>query len=222
VPNHLLLLTVLWAALYSQQITGRVVTREGLPLLQVRVVSSTDETVTDEKGGFTLPRPSQLVRLSKIGYRPLTRRSADLRGDIVMEAHEATPWSPGICRGSQKRFGDVMRFALPSAARLETVSDVDYSATSVRHGRAVLTFGSGLHWNDGLPSPRVLAEMVTVEERDIQTPRQDSAVEYRGTRRDGTRWRTIVIFGESIEYDSADAVAAGYFDAVIDSLCFVR
>jgi hypothetical protein len=63
---------------------------------------------------------------------------------------------------------------------------------------------------------------VTVEERDIQTPRQDSAVEYRGTRRDGTRWRTIVIFGESIEYDSADAVAAGYFDAVIDSLCFVR
>jgi hypothetical protein len=30
----------------------------------------------------------------------------------------------------------------------------------------------------------------------------------------------VYIFGESISYDEADAIAAKYFDGIIDSLCF--
>jgi hypothetical protein len=64
--------------------------------------------------------------------------------------------------------------------------------------------------------------MVSVEERDIDTPWGDPAAEYRGLRQDGTHWRDIGIFSETITYDEADALAAQYFDTIMDSLCFKR
>jgi len=109
-----------------------------------------------------------------------------------------------------------MLFAPPRGARLHKEADVDYSTVSIRYAGATLVFGTGIYWTYGLP----LQEMITVEERDVQTPRGLLAAEYRGRRADGTRWREVILFGESIKYDRANAKAAAYFDQIIDSLCF--
>jgi hypothetical protein len=112
-----------------------------------------------------------------------------------------------------------MRFAYPKGTRLLTGSDIDYRTVSVRFAGATLTCGTGPHWTSGLPTPSVLNE-ADLEEPDVWTPWGVPAAEYRGRLRDGTRWREILIVGESIRYDAADATAAAYFDAIIDSICF--
>ena len=113
-----------------------------------------------------------------------------------------------------------MRFASLRGVRVREVSDDHYRMVSVQYGGATLVFGTGPNWNYGLPSLATLKAMVEVQERDVETPWGFPAAEYRGRRHDGTQWREILIFGESIEYDEARATVAAHFDAVMDSLCF--
>jgi hypothetical protein len=99
-------------------------------------------------------------------------------------------------------------------------SDEDYFTISIKRAGVTLIFGSGPLWTTGLPDANRLSEMVAVQERDVLTPWGDPAAEYRGRRAEGSMWREILMFGESIGYDRASAKAAAQFDAVIDSLCF--
>ena len=43
---------------------------------------------------------------------------------------------------------------------------------------------------------------------------------HHGVRADGSRWRTLVMVGESITYDYADTIATAQFDEIVASLCF--
>jgi hypothetical protein len=180
------------------------------------------ETVrTDDSGQFKLSRPASLIRFSKEGHLPLTTATEAITATVVLRPVTGASWNPPACpQPGSVRFGEAMRFASPPRSRLEEQSDVDYRTVSIRYAGAALVFGTGLHWTYGLPSPKTLADMITVEERDVQTPWDSSAAEYRGRRADGTHWREVLIFGESIGYDRANAKAAAYFDQVIDSLCF--
>ena len=202
-------------------ITGRVSDPSGRPLADVRVISLHGEEVrTDDLGQFKLSRPAELIRFSKEDHQPITIVTEARRASIVLEPATDPFWKPPVCPQSDpSRFGDAMLFATPLGARLHNDADVDYRTVSIRYAGATLLFGTGIYWTYGLPSPRTLREMITVEERDVPTP-WGLADEYRGRRSDGTRWREVIMFGESIEYDRANTKAAAYFDQVIDSLCF--
>ena len=200
---------------------GFVVDPAGTRLADVRVHTSLEEDFqTDATGSFRLKRPGELVRFSKPGFRPRTVTVAAASGQIVLVPAEQAPWTPPACSSTTaKRFGGIIQFTAPNGVRLRHVSDIDYRTTSLRHGRSWLQFGTGPHWIYGLPSAREFTAMTHVVERDVIIPRGIAGAEYRGTRPDGSRWRTIVFFLESIKYE-APASDAAFFDRILDSLCY--
>jgi hypothetical protein len=206
------------------QLQGRVIGASNSPISDVRVTSLPwDDTHTDSSGRFSLAHPADLVRFSKPGYRPVTKPVSALTADVVLEPSDQAPWAPGVCQGSsRKRFGDTMTFLVPPGHPLRTSQDVDNLTVWVGYRGRWLQFGTGPHWSNGLPVAETLSAMVSVQERDIETPWGDPASEYRGIRKDGAHWRYIGMFGQSISYDMADALAAQYFDTIMDSLCFKR
>jgi hypothetical protein len=210
------------AAVGQTPLGGRVTDPSGKPLADVRVTSWFSEEVrTDDLGQFKLPRPSELIRFSKEGQQPLTIATESITDPLVLHPATLGAWKPPACpRSGVARFGGLMLFATPQDTRLDKQADVDYRTVSIQYVGAWLVFGTGIHWTYGLPHRKTLTEMIKVDERDVQTPWGSLAAEYRGRRADGSRWREIIMFGESIEYDRASAKAAAYFDQIIDSMCF--
>jgi hypothetical protein len=130
-------------------------------------------------------------------------------------------WAPPACSSnSVRRFGETMMFTAPPGVRLHSTSDVDYRTVAVLSRGSGLEFGTGPHWTYGQPVVQIFDAMMLVQERDVRTPWGDPGAEYRGIRANGKYWRAVYLFGQSISYDDADAIAAKYFDGIIDSLCF--
>lgn len=218
----ILVMSLCCAAVVQPPLTGRVTDHSGQPLVDVRVMSwPWEEVRTDNLGQFKMSRPARMIRFSKDGHQPLTIATGVITATVVLRPATVVSWKPPVCPPSvSERFGEAMLFATPRGARLEEGADVDFRTVSIRYGGATLLFGTGPHWTYGLPNPDTLGAMITVRERDVQTPWGFPAAEYHGRRADGTQWRQLLILGESIGYDRANAKAAAYFDAVIDSLCF--
>ena len=216
------LAAVLGGVAQSGPIAGRVTDAAGIPLPQVRVMSLPwEDARTADDGRFSLEKPARLIRFSKAGYRPVTKPTPTGKLEIVLQATSDSVWSPPACSpNSVRRFGEIMMFTAPPGARLHTTSDVDYRSVAVLSRGSALEFGTGPHGTYGLPVVRILEAMMLVQERDVQTPWGDPGAEYRGIRANGKHWRAVYLFGESISYDDADAIAAKYFDGIIDSLCF--
>jgi hypothetical protein len=214
--------TALAGAAQPGRVAGRAIDSAGNPLAQVRVISLPwEDTYTDHDGRFVLEKPAQLIRFSKAGYRPITKKARADRLDIVMQPGADSAWTPPACSPKGvRRFGETMMFAAPLGVRLQTTTDVDYRTVRILNRGSTLEFGTGPHWTYGLPVAQVLEAMVLVDERDVRTPWGDPGAEYRGVRADGKHWRAVYLFGQSIGYDGADAIAAKYFDGIIDSLCF--
>jgi hypothetical protein len=222
---------LLWlgsAAAFADEIRGIVTSATGAPL-EGALVSSLpwDHTKTDAEGRFLLQRPRTLARFSAPGYRPVTKTVADLPTTIALEALGEPAWTPPLCgRPVQKNDLDIdtaMRFALPKGAKVRRGHDIDYVCASVHHRGGLLSWGAGPHWSAGLPVESEFRSVVAPAERDVKTPWDDvTAAEYRGTRADGTRWRFIGLFGQTIEYEAKTAAAAEYFDRILDSLCWTH
>jgi len=88
---------------------------------------------------------------------------------------------------------------------------------------SLLEMGAGFHWTyTGLPREEEVAALVALEERDVITPWDIPFAEYRGRRADGTRWRFLGYFGQTIRYETKSGAAAAYFDRIIDSLCWTH
>ena len=211
--------------------TGHVVDASGTRLAGVRVQSLGDKDQrTDASGSFRLTspkgvvgfsQPDSLVRFSKPGFSPRTLPRAAVVGEIVLSPARQPSWTPPTCSGpAANRFGELMQFTAPTGVQLRRGADIDYRTVSVRRGRSWLTFGTGQFWTMGLPITGRLSEMLQVAERDVILSSEFEGAEYRGTLRNGNKWRTITKFFESIEYYNATAADAAYFDRIIDTLCF--
>ena len=112
-----------------------------------------------------------------------------------------------------------MQFTVPKHLRVRRGQDIDYRTEGIALRGAWTEFGAGPHWSVRL-SPGTDARMAHVEEREVKVPGDSVALAlYLGVRTDGSRWRTLVMFGESITYDRADTIAAAQFDEIIASLC---
>jgi hypothetical protein len=236
-PKNMRMLIVTWAIVFWQtaasfgpprwEIAGRVTDPAGAPLAGVRIIDGIQaEVATGSDGRYAVHDSFGQLRFLKSGYRPVTKvmeRSGAL--DVVLEPTTEAPWSPPLCAAKPrgKRIGGRMQFTVPEPLRVQRGRDIDYSTASIVVRGASMQFGAGPLWSYGFAPSQTLAEMVSVEEREVTVPGDGFAVtDYRGVRADGSRWRTLVTFGESITYDRADTVAAKLFDEVLASLCFAK
>ncbi len=179
------------------------------------------DTRTDVDGRYSTDRRSEVVRFSKDGYEPVTTTVSGATSTIVLRPTHERPWAPPVCsQANARRFGNVMQFIVPRPTNVKEIVDVDYRLTEIRYRGTSLTFGTGPLLSWGLPSKDVLRSII--HERDVRIPWDGEAAEYRGRNFDGTFWRGILMFGESIAYAQADEKAAKYFDGIIDTLCFQK
>lgn len=217
----LLLVTSLGLSGQTHAITGTVTDPTGKPLAGVRVLSLPwEDTVTNTAGRYSVDKPASLIRFSKTGYRPRTRSSRSPTLDVVLD-RGSDEWSPPICQPARdQRFGGSLKFGVPFGTRLHRRRDADYETVTILYRGSELKFGTGPHWSNGLPVPEVLAAMVLVRERNVRSPWDSVVAEYRGLRATGTHWRFVGTFTQTIDYDQADAIAARYFDTIVDTMCF--
>lgn len=212
----------------TPEIRGRVTTSSGQALSNVTILGQYLETVkSDQNGEFVWSKPTEFVRFSKPGYRPVTKKAEELRQkpEVTMTQDEHALWVPSKCAPAGQRVmtGTSMQFMLPPGVHLRSGQDIDYQTAAVCLRKSCLQIGWGPLWSFGFPPPREYLEGSTdVQERDIQYRPEVGlqGIEYRGTRDNGTFMRWIGIFGETIGYDNAPKEAAQLFDTIIDSLCW--
>jgi len=130
----------------SNEVAGRVIGPMGQPLRGVTVLSMpTDETKTDEDGKFVI-KAAELVRFSYSGYRPISRKTEELRQnpEVQLVPDPGVLWSPPTCsssRGKSVIVGEWMQFSLPSTVRSRKVWDVDYGTNRICRGKSCMLHG---------------------------------------------------------------------------------
>jgi hypothetical protein len=115
-----------------------------------------------------------------------------------------------------------MGFLRPRHAKIVRAFDVDYGTLTMRFKKNVLRLGYGGTWSWGYPPEQFFKDISELHERDIRYNPATPTAEYRGKRSDGSYFRFIGKFTETITYDHATKEQADYFDAVMDTLCWVR
>jgi hypothetical protein len=179
--------------------------------------------MTDARGFFALSQPAELVRFSARGFRPLTKLRTELAAGIVMQPTDDPVRVLGRCQGDlakDRRHPGVLRFRLPPGSRAQTSNDRDYQLFHVRYGVDWMEHGGGPHWSSGLPVPSTWKEWTMIQEKDIKPPEDVPMSDYSGRRADGSHFRFIGLFSETISYDKVSTAAAAYFDRILDTLCW--
>jgi hypothetical protein len=82
-----------------------------------------------------------------------------------------------------------------------------------------LTHGLGPNWSSGLPPLRDVELSTMFVEESFPLNEAIWVVDSRGTLGNGTRWRQIGIYGETVGFRTDNQKAAGEFDKYLDTLC---
>jgi hypothetical protein len=189
-------------------------------------------------------RPEIPVSFRREGYRPLTRIALgeNARINVALEDGRATEWAVPSCReltrsallcgeGLKARprssIGGEMRFWLPCGANQpEAYSDVDYGGSTVQFvsgkGNFQMQTMAGPTASSGHPYAEEYLNSQSFTERAIKVrDRTADGLDARGRSKDGTYWRWVgPLLAEFATYRGADAAAAKYFNAILDSACF--
>ena len=212
-------------AALAQGSTGRVTSSSGEPLGGVTVWNfPAEKTTTAVDGTFSLKFPPGVLRFQLNGYRPISKFGDDrYSATTVMEKAADALWTPPVCRLAPEWFaGAIMAFHPPKRAEIKRGFDVDYGTVFVRFKKNALRLGYGYAWSWGYPLDSFFKNVSELHERDIEYMPDWPTAEYRGRRSDGSYFRFIGMFMETIEYDHATKEQADYFDAIMDTLCWVR
>ena len=206
-----------------------------MPLPNVIVLDMPyQQVMTDSGGRFTLPvvargalkvvDAQRTARFTLAGYRPVTRvLQADTESEIVLQKDDSLAWAPSRCSAvTDMLMGDVMGFKLPAGTAVSRTEDIDYSSVVVQAGNDSVRLAWGAFWSWGVPGPYFFSEISNLQERSLVLAPDVTVAEYKGTRTDGTRFRYIGMFGETISYDGVSRDSADYFDRIIDSICWRR
>jgi hypothetical protein len=115
-------------------------------------------------------------------------------------------------------------FQLPGAGEGAAFRDVDYNGRAymvkTSSGKHYLQHGHGPMWSSGVPPGRYLEMSASYEESTYEGGANITAA--RGVFADGTRWRFLGTFGETISYETKDGEAARRFDLMMDGVCLGR
>jgi hypothetical protein len=218
----------------NAQAQGQVTDQAGKPLSGVHVWSGTAHTETDAAGLFDLDE-GKVIGFSKLGYRPHTTLRADLEANPIVVLQAPTevwraPKCPAALNAQEQdggfMFGRHMRFVVPRALVVQSVSDSDYWQNIVCIANSCLEHGWGGMWSGGYLVHDLwlsfFSKIREMTEREMYDVPHDTVIgeEYRGSRTDGTFFRWAGVLNESIGYDSATQSQVDVFDKVIDSLCW--
>jgi hypothetical protein len=214
---------------------GRVISESGEPLSSVNVLDMPNqEAFTGADGRFILqsvPRGAlkiidneRSVRFTLTGFRPVTKvLKLNSDSEVVLKKDGRPSWTPGQCTSTAGMLrGDVMAFAVPQNSEVSRTQDVDYSSAIIQSGKDAVRLAWGAYWSWGIPGPYFFTSISQLEERSLILADNVTVAEYKGTRTDGTHFRYIGMFGETVSYDGAAQGAADYFDQIMDSICWAR
>lgn len=152
----------------------------------------------------------------KLGYRAVIVKPAE-ELNVVMERAAPAPFP-------RCKEGAGTAFQLPLAAEGTPFHDVDYNGRTytvkTNRGKHYLRHGHGPMWSNGLPSGLYLEQSTSYEESTFERRTEITAA--RGVFADGTRWRFLGTFGETITYHTKDEEAARRFDLMLDGVCLGR
>jgi len=229
----LTLVAILYLAVNSSaaELKGTVKSTAGKPLAEVFIYpnrSLNDIAETDDNGFFSLPRHSRVIFFRRAGFRPLTKivDESTTSLDVVLEEATATEWLIPSCsstRDSEKRVGFSLRLSTTKEGTVHEGSDIDYSYFSIGYGpkenRVWLKgIGQGSYATLGVPPEEWVLHAKEFTERSYRSGKAEGA-DMRGRSVDGTYWRYIGRFGESVEYSGLTEEQAAFFDRIIDKAC---
>jgi hypothetical protein len=209
----------------AQGITGHVTSSSGEPVAGVTVWDFPwDKATTDTQGRFSLNARDSKIRFQMNGYSPLTTFiNQGSSVSVVMEKATDALWTPPVCKLTPEWFhGEQMAFRSAKHANIKRSFDVDYGIVRVRYKKNALWIGYGGTWSWGYPPDDFFQNLSELHERDVEYILDVPTAEYRGKRTDGTYFRFIGKFMETIQYDHATKEQADYFDAIMDTLCWVH
>jgi len=214
-------------------ITGRVVSandQKPIPGVQIwtGALNLGGDTQTDADGRFSIDityitpeKPA--ARFSRPGYSPLTKVFEENATEsvVALPGLSVDSFRVSSCRENAEFGGSLMAFSLPKGTKIRRGSDIDYATQHIVYQKNALRYGSGPNWSYGLPPAlsSYIVNSVEVTERDIVFSDDVIGAEYRGRSRNGTYFRWIGRFGETVEYDGATKQEATFFDAILDTLC---
>ncbi len=135
-------------------------------------------------------------------------------------------WVPGtgstaLRLDSIKGWG--MVFTLPSSLTARSSNDIDYQMREIYKPERWMRFGWGPTWSGPTLPAEMLTGLLSIRKRVVLARNFiPIGTEYRAFRDDGTQFRSVTTFGESIDYDRADNESSAVFNQAIDSLCWAR
>ena len=190
-----------------------VVDREGMPLEGVVVTGS---AATGADGRVAGETTGLRIAFRKMGFRAVVVPPA-LGLVVTMQPSDRPPFPR--CRERRETV-----FQLPSAGEGAGFRDVDYNGrdymVKTSSGKHYLRHGHGPMWSSGAPPVRYLDTSVSYEETTYEGGANITVA--RGVFADGTHWRFLGTFWETISYETKDGEAARRFDLMLDGVCLGR
>lgn len=190
-----------------------VVDREGMPLEGIVV---TGRAATGADGRVAGQATGLRVAFRKVGFRAVVVAPA-LGLVVTMQPADRPPFPR--CRERRET-----TFQLPGAGEGAGFRDVDYNGrdymVKTSNGKHYLQHGHGPMWSSGVPPGRYLDTSASYEESTYEGGANITSA--RGVFADGTRWRFLGTFGETISYETKDGEAARRFDLMLDGVCLGR
>jgi hypothetical protein len=205
-------------ALAMTAVSALVVDDNGAPLAGVLVAPLDGDrwSATGADGRIKGTTSSPRLAFRKAGYQTVITRP--LEGVVIVMPPAAASAVPR-CRW--RKGSANTRFELPERGG-HAFRDIDYNGRAYEvktaTGKHYLQHGYGPMWSFGTPSEMRLRDSTTYEEIRYK----DGVTKARGTLKDGTMWRFLGLWGETISYATKDAEAARKLDALFDAACVAR
>jgi hypothetical protein len=216
-------------------ISGVVVDESGVPLADAQIghtgtqPSPGGSAKTDVQGRFSIATRGPLMVIRKPGYTSASLRTRDIASNsqrrLVLRSIERTL---PFCRPTERYeslggWGAWFRFTPRRGIRArEQRQDIDYGIRvyllESRKGGVGIAHGSGPMWSAGVPLDEEVWKSVAFEEESFEVEGL-TILDSRGKWEDGTRWRTLRKFGETVSYFKVDEESARALDQFLDGVC---
>jgi hypothetical protein len=150
---------------------------------------------------------------------------SSVRSEAQVSAKKDVVWMIPECSGLDTLYTALPflpKFVIPSQAKVERFSDVDYGRTSIKFSdtSSALELWWGLVSGPGDRERNLRSKSIELKERRVVTLRGAGGTDLRGLTKDGKLWRSVRFSVGFVIYAEAAQEIARQYDRVIDSACF--
>jgi hypothetical protein len=215
---------------HALRVSGQVVGEDGKPIPNVRFshLRPFREVVTDSNGEFDLETASPAFVAQQPGFQSTYVKTRELTGLRVVLRKSPRGLLFPVCSnaamaGRAPGWGGALQVSRAQVIRAgREITDVDYTARSVRvrsaFGKLSVIQGRGLMWGGDGPDDLSVWRSVRYEEITYDLNGR-IVTDARGWLADGTCWRSVGTFGESLSYRDVECGRTRPLDDLIDGAC---